>query len=309
MLVRESISFKRGLDPKSAMGVGLKGQLAKLLDGVQDYAAIGTIIEDTDLTIAEKNELITHLLKQSPEKYDFDENDLYWFGDHNLDYLAPLPEGASFVITMGINLVKKNGQFVAVFDDWSDWAELFATKDDISSEFIAGVLGGDAFQFFEADNHYLSTNDIIDFFKSNIKEITTYDYLEDLFTFKGGEEDRDNIKETISAIYKDPKFDELKSAIDNTLMDADQSARESEAYKQLKKSIIDHFEFGSELYNDNNDTYEVNTTKAGADKLIKVSNIGEDYIDYDPPRDDYWAEINPETFNEFLKSNLDLHVS
>ena len=249
------------------------------------------------------------MLRTDPDRYDFDENAMYWFQDNNFDYLTPLPDGKSWPITHNMDLKKENGQWVVIFDDWTDWSDLFLESNRVSKDFIEGVLAGDAYQFFERET-VMSVSEVIDYFKSNIKDIEDYDYLEDLFIFKGGEEDRDNIKSVITSIYKDSEFSELKDAINNALMDADQSARESEAFKQIKKEIVDHFELGTEEYQEKSNTYKVNTTITGADKLAKAATMGRDYhIDYFPSRDNYWAEMDPKYFNERLKSNLELHVS
>ena len=73
MLVRESIKFERGLNPKQAMGVGIASQIAEYAEDLTDWEVVGTIIEDSDLEVETKKTWINHLLKTNPEKYDFDE--------------------------------------------------------------------------------------------------------------------------------------------------------------------------------------------------------------------------------------------
>ncbi len=295
------------------MNIGIAGQIARYEedspDGIFDWALINHIIDDSDLQGDTKKSWINHLLETDPDKYELDENSMYWFDDNNFDYLTPLPNGHSWNITPGLSLVKEDGQWLAAFDNWSDWSELFMNNQKVSHVFIVQVLMGDAYNFFDVDPH-MSEDEIANFIKGNLKQIKSWSYLEDLYIEEGGEEDRGNVEKTISVIYSDEKFEEIKRSIDNALMSADMSAREGEAFKNLKEAIVDHFELGTEEYLETSEVYKVNTTITGADKLAKASKIGSDnYIDYLPPRDDYWAEMDPTYFSEELENNLGYNVS
>ena len=72
MLVRESIKFERGLNPKEAMGVGIASQIKEYTKDLTDWEVVGEIIEDSDLQTETKKIWINHLLKTNPKKYDFD---------------------------------------------------------------------------------------------------------------------------------------------------------------------------------------------------------------------------------------------
>ena len=304
MLVRESIKFERGLNPKQAMGVGIASQIAEYAEDLTDWEVVGTIIEDSDLEVETKKIWINHLLKTNPEKYDFDENAMYWFDDNNFDYLTPLPNDYPFTISRNLDLIKKDGQWITAFDGWEDWTDLFTTHK-VSKEFITGVLGGDAYQFFESSDSF-TKDEKIKFITDNINQIPVWSYLEDLYIELGGEEDRGNIEDEINTIYSNEEFENLRDSIDRAFMDADESARENEAFKDLKKAIVDHYELGTEGYDDKSNTYRVNTTITGADKLAKAATLGSDYyIDYFPSRDDYWAEMDVEYFNESLQNHLE----
>ena len=305
MLVRESISFERGLGPKRAMGLGIAGQIEEYSKDLSDWEVVGTIVEDPEIPVDTKKSWINHLLKTNPEKYDFDENAMYWFDDNNFDYLTPLPDGHSWPINTDMDLGKVDGQWIVAFDDWANWSNLFISNNRVSKEFVEAVLGGDAYQFFESSDS-LPLYDKMEFISQNLKEIPVWSYLEDLYIELGGEEDRGNIKEEIKNIYSQEEFEDLKNSIDRAFMDADESARENEAFKDLKKTIVDHYELGTEMYDDHSNTYKVNTTIIGADKLAKAATLGSDYyIDYFPARDDYWAPIDLEYFNEVLQNHLE----
>lgn len=302
-IVRESISFERGKKPRESMGIGLDGAIHHYFkenydDVPLDYSIIQRIQEEEDLDDETKKEWIEHLLKKDPNKYAFEDPELYWFDENNFDYLEALGDG--FERALSIDLFKKNGKFYVRFPDMSYLADLFDThRRDISRDTIAKVLGGDAWEIFEYSVPESEAKDYIDNHWNDIKAVG---YMMDIYNYRGGkEEDPDKVLEDI---YSNDDFEDIRDSITNAVSDAQASAIETEAYNHMKKEVLDHYEMGEPDWDDKEFTASI--TKEGANKLFRHALIGEDGLEYYEPRGGYYdASIKPEWVSESLMDKLE----
>lgn len=304
-IVRESISFERGKKPKESMGIGLDSAIRNYFkdknDNIPlDYAIIGRILEEDDLEPETKKEWVEYLLHKDPQKYVFEDPELYWFDELDIDYLGVLPDG--YKRTLSLDIEKRDGKFFVSFPEMSYLAELFDThRRDISYESIKKVLEGDAWDIFES---YVDENIAKEYLKENWDEVDT-GYLVDRYQYDGGEEETSD--EIVDDIFEDERFEEYKNAIVNALSDAQTNAAETQAYNDMKKKVLDHYEIGELMWNDQRQEYTAQITKDGVNKLFHASLLGDDKLEYYEPYGGYDAPVNPEWFSESLDSQLE-HV-
>ena len=304
-IVRESISFERGKKPREAMGIGLDGAIYQYFkdnydDVPMDYAIIGRILEEDELDSDTKKEWVEHLLHKDPQKYVFEDPELYWFDELEIDYLGVLPDG--YKRTLSLDIEKKDGNFYVSFPEMSYLAELFDThRRDISYETIKKVLEGDAWDIFES---YVDEDIAKEYLKENWDEVDT-GYLVDRYQYDGGK--RETSDEIVDDIFEDDKFEEYKNAIVNALSDAQTNAAETQAYNDMKKKVLDHYEMGDLMWNDQRQEYTAQITKDGVNKLFHASLLGDDKLEYYEPYGGYDAPVKNEWFSESLDSQLE-HV-
>jgi len=304
-LVRESISFTRGQDPKTSMGIGTEGEMyhyfKQKYDSIPyDYEIINEIIEADDIEQETKERWIAHLLEKDPNKYMFEDPELDWFSEVGFDYLTPMKDG--YVRSVGLELYKRDGKFFVEYPEMTYLSELFDYHyRDISKDFVDKVLGGDAWDLFEdnsSDTEY-AKNYII----QNWDDIKATAYLTDVYQYRKGE--GETPKEIIEDIFDDEDYEDMAQAIEIALSDAQASAYESDAYKSLLKGVLDHYEMGEPVYDHKKEVYVSPITITGADKLFKSEILGDEKFEYYEPYGGYDGKIKPGLFSEYLLSQLE----
>ena len=304
-IVRESISFTRGQDPKTSMGIGTEGEMYHYFkenyDSIPyDYEIINSIIEDDDLDQDKKERWITHLLEKDSNKYTFEDPELDWFSENGFDYLTPMKDG--YIRSVSLELYKKDGKFFVQFPEITYLADLFDTHSrDIDRETIEKILGGDAWDIFEIYNSDPTITK--EYIIENWDKIKATAYLTDVYQYRKGE--GETPKEIIDDIFDDDDYENMAQAIEIALSDAQTNAYESEAYNAMLKGVLDHFEMGKPVYDEQKKVYTAPITITGADKLFKSALLGDEQYEYYEPYGGYNGEVDSEVFSEALLSQLE----
>lgn len=307
-IVRESISFERGKDPKSAMGIGIEGAIKNWYKEEHDAPELGDqiildILEDNELERDVKAKWVRYLISKG---YRWDYEEFSEMVGWSIDFTDVIPDGWRSYI-LDFEVFKKNDQFYVEFSDWGDWAQAFDTDNDTSPEFIQSVLSGDdSFPFFETFGEYeYSAQDAIHIIESNLQKIPSYSYLEDLYIEMGGnKKNLGDVEAVISDIWEDSDFDKLKNSIELALDEASMLASENAAYKDIKRELDDHFDIGREIWDEKNNTFTVPISEDGFMKLLNISFEGEDRIYYRSPDYGYIGDPRAEDFDQALESQL-----
>lgn len=306
-IVRESISFERGKDPKSSMGIGIEGSIRNWYKKVHDAPELGDhiildILQDNELEREVKEKWVRYLISKG---YSWDYEEFSEMIGWSIDFSDVIPDGWKSYI-LNFEVFKKNGQFYVEFSDWGDWAQTFDTSNDISPEFIESVLSGDSWEYFENVGEYdYSAQDAIHMIETSQKEIPSYSYLEDLYIEMGGNKDNlGNVEAVISDIWQNDDFSKLKNSIELALDETSMLASEHAAYKDIKSKLEDHFDMGKVEWDNKKMEFTVPISEDGFMNLLNISFEGDNKIYYRSPDYGYMGTAKTEDFNQALDNQL-----
>lgn len=305
-IVRESLSFERGKDPKKAMGVGLTAQIENWFrdnyEREPNEDLVHLIMNDDELDRDTKEEWVKHLVSSG---YPFDEQAIEDSFSYNIDLVEYIPDGwkNSF---HSLEIYKNSGNFFVAFDGWEDWADFVQPDNDRVEDYVSSVLSGDSYQYFEQYEYdYIDSDSINYFIEGKEDKINSLAYLRDLYEYKAKEEDREILEESedmIEDIFEN--YDELASALQRALLSAMESANESAAYNKMKKEIEDHYELRDVKWDDNKKQWIAQIPVDGLERIMDSYWWGERRWEHKEPYNGYMADPNVETFDVELDNQL-----
>jgi len=314
-IVRESISFERGQEPKKAMGLGFTNKIENWYEeayeptGSPPYEEmIGVIMEDDELDSKTKQEWVKHLASSG---YPWDSEAISGSFGNSIDFVEYLPDGWKEGIH-NIEVIKKDGKFHTIFDGWEDWADFVEKDRDMDDEYVSKVLQGDAYDYVMTyDYGHIDAESIKYFIKGKENEIPSLGYLRDLYEFKAGEDDREQIagdtEEMIDDIFDN--YDELKQALQIALSAAQENANEAAAFQKMKKEISNHYELGEAEWDEDQKRYIAPITVDGLERLMDSYWFGERRWEHISPYHGYMEDANVESFEMELDNQLSHNVS
>ena len=296
-IVRESINFERGQDPKTAMGVGLQAQIDNWLDETYNMnwgqpGSIEAIGEDEELDKETKGKWIKHILSTG---YEFDENEWYILGQLKIDALDYIPE-----IDKDLNDIhlRKRGDNYTINFDWEDFATFFSESD--MEEFFQDILSGDGYKYFDDNSYKTYTQEEIEGYVSE-NDIDQSELI-DKFEEYGGE----NPEEMWDQIYdqeRSEEFGEIKNILQVVAANTTASAEEGESWTGLKKSIHNWYDMEEPKWLEDKETFEASISKQGAKRLMDYYYNQENAIEHREP-EYYSADWDKGTFESELSDRL-----
>lgn len=303
MIVRESIfeavQFQRGVDPKSAMSLGLEEQIKTWYRDAYDHDPgedlIYDIMKDDELDFDTKEKWVLFLISKG---YNWDCEEWAEMMNQGIDFIPALPDG--YKRNFGdLNYFKKNGKNYIQFSGWEDWADYVEENREISREFIEAILSGDSFEYFDSDYH----PEVLDSDHWILKDNQSVEMIKEKFLELGGEEKiTEDPEEMIRTICTDSEFEDLEYAISYALASSQQSADESEAYNDILKNLKDHFDIGDSEWNGESHISEI--SQEGFSKLLDAGFDGNNKLDYSPPYYGYQGDVDYDTFRSELENRL-----
>ncbi|HRT02945.1 MAG TPA: hypothetical protein P5513_03300 [Candidatus Diapherotrites archaeon] len=302
MLVRESLDFKRGVDPKSSIGIGLEKEIKDWWKSTKRYATedslIYEILVDDNLDDDTKEKWVLFLISKL-YSWDVDEWDLMI--DSDINPVKGIKDGYKRSIG-SLKISANGGKKYVSFSSWDDWSDRIEPGRDISKKFIEKVLSGDSLEYFNYDNYddggILSDYSYI--IKKNKKSLNL---IKEKFIEMGGDEEIANDPEhMIEVIDSDEDFESLKSDISNALISAQSLADEREAYDDIVNKIKNYY--GLLKVNMINNEYIAEISDDGLFNLFQ-SYFGEgDKLVYNPPYYGYNGDIS----DDLLVNNLSYYI-
>lgn len=308
MIVRESLYFERGLDPKLAMNIGIEEQISNFL---QERTTTGPsfwisyLLTEGDFDELDKEtrkKWIEFLIRKLEYNNSLDDSDYYDLKKMGIEWIPYVPFSDS---NFKYELI--GNRYIIKFSDWSDFAKYFNTDSrDISEEFIEAVLSGDFFEYF--DYSLENFRDITDFTYSierllnQGKSIPALKDLKEKALEMGANPDNvENISDLMNEIDSNNDLEDLKDTVAFAFAEASQSADESEAYKDIKKAITKYFDMGDAERK--GEFFIAPITKEGVEKLSYVMASGEEKIIYYPPQS-YDGDMTADDINDALDNKL-----
>ena len=315
-IVRESISFERGLDPKSAMGLGLTKRIEQWYQDAYDMepseGMLGVIMEDDELDKETKQEWTKHLISSG---YEFDSDAVGASFSNSIDLVEYLPNGWTESIH-SLELQKKNGKFYVIFDGWDEFSDFELKQHNQDKEYTYKVLSGDAWDYFDNfDNAWVDADSVQNFIKNNKDQIKSLGYLRDLYQYKAEDNERDyvefedDIDELIDDIWDNDIYEDLKSALQIAGGVAYANAQEGEAYRYIIKEIQKHYELGDAKWDDHRKRYTSQISVDGVERLLDSYYFGDRSWEHSPPYNGYMPDWNVEAFEMELQNQLENNVS
>lgn len=319
MIVKESINFERGLDPKQAMNVGLEQKIANFLrERTSDSPAMWisyllTEGDEEELDHETRKQWIEFLIKKPEYNNSLDENDFYELKKWGIQWIpyVKLPGDE-------IQYEFKNGKYFLSFDGWQSFSDLFDTDTrNLSKDFVEAVLSGEnAEEYFEYDSvNFGDITEMTWFLKRLLAKgkIPALDDLKEKFIERGGDpETANNLEELFDEIESNDEYEDLHDALRFAWADSQEMADQDEAYKDLKNAIKKHFDINDEEIKwvekpNNYSHYYAPISLEGVEKLFGCLSLNDsDYkIKYYPPQYSYNGDITAEVFNDSLSNRLD----
>jgi hypothetical protein len=296
--IYESLNFERGQNPKKSMKIGTEERILdwyrEAYDEEPSSDLISVILEDDQLDDETKYSWAEFLVKDG---YDWEADDYpNIIGNHfnPIDHVQP-----GWRSDIGDLQVRKTSTgFQVVFDEYTDWSDFIGEgNNQIYKQFIDALLAGDAFEYFygngEQDKDY-----IIRFIKEHKNELPAWEDVLSIYGYDG------EVEEVINDIWENEDYEKLKTEIENAADDADSSAREGEARKDLFKELEKHYELGQVNFDHQKRIYIQEISKDGVNKLFDSFFTGDNKMDYFGRRDGYWAEWDPEYFDSTLYDKI-----
>lgn len=215
-----------------------------------------------------------------------------------LEYIVKFPKD-------NFKIKRKGEQYFIEFIEFADFAHYFMSTREIDKKFIEQVLSGEGDEFFMG---YEDSRDFPDFHHNFLDKISIiYKPLKTLVVNKHPEAKKvNNIIELFGFMKKLDSTSDLNNSLYTTIINATNETQEiansDEAYKDLKKAIIDFFELSDIKYKNN---YIVKISKDGLRKLLALYYDEEsaDYIRYYPPQYGYRGDI--ENYSDIFIDVLD----
>jgi len=306
MIVRESLQeFQRGLDPKASMGIGIEEQIKKWYkdnyETSPDEDIIYHILNDNNLDRKTRETWVKFLLKKN---YYFEEDEWGEMMDQQIEVISNLsPE---FKKELGEFTIKKqDNKFILYFDDWNEFSPYFAENRDLDEAFIETVLSGEeAERYFSYDPAIFNWDDISNFIETNEEKLSFLKELKEKFIELGGDPKYlDNTEKLIKEIFDNEDLEDLKTALKISASSTAEIAEQDEIYKELKNSIINHYELNNEIWNSESNKYFAEISSSGLEKLFNSVYSNEELIVY-YPRQYYDADWNYPTFNDEMQNQL-----
>ena len=275
------------------------------------------------------NKIYINIDKQKNVKYLFDfetekfydnngDDDVYLndFFDKNPDLMNVYGE-----IINCSNVVKDNGEYWIVMDDYDDFEPYFTVSHGVRSDYIKTILMGDANYLYEYSPSDFKFNEDVIVIDNNIQLLKMILRLEKIYN--DHDYDLNDVKnyDDITEIIKEYDLDELKKIIRRTVCESHENADADEAYAQTIEKIYDFFGLvdGSadwKSYNNKDHLWIKFDSKESAYKAkLIITNFNNSYedekINGDPPSYGYDANYKDicDQFNSILPDRLDEYES
>ena len=256
MIIKESLNFERGIDPKASMHIGLGNVISKYMDDNENNNPFSWIsylagaypnFEWTYKLDKETRIKWINFLLSNPNKYiqknSLDELDYGVFKRFGIHWIPYVP-----IADDEFKYIQEDEEYYLLFDGWENFSYYFEKDKNINEEFILNVLKGDAFEFFHYDiykEYYQDLKPFIDFFKRN--DILAYKLIKEKAIKLGANlNNLNSIEDMFTEINNNEKLLELKESILEALIDAQCIADESETFNILKNLIKKQYEIGDE---------------------------------------------------------------
>ena len=309
MLVKESLNFERGLDPKQSMDIGLEGQIRNFMDEKTSSSPayyISSLLRDVIEDIDEETRIkwIKFLLTKKEYTTDLDENDYLELREQGIEWIPFVPfKDDSFKYKLVGN------QYFIEFTQWADFSDYFDTTfRDISKEFIEGVLSGDGFEYFDYDlSAFQDITDLSWIINRTLKDGKQINALKDLKN-KAIEMGADSSKietldDLLDEIQSNEDLSELCYAVQSALAEATALADENEAYHLLIKAIQKHYNIEEAKWDREKEIFIARCDFDGIKRLSFSMATGEEKIIYYAPQS-YNGDITAESIDNSLENKL-----
>lgn len=303
MIVKESlfeaVQFQRGVDPKSAMSLGQEEQIKNWYREAYDHEPgddlIYVILQDDKLDFDTREKWSLFLISKG---YNWDYEEWAEMMNQGIDFIPALPDG--YKRGLGdLNYFKKGGKHYIQFNGWEDWSGYINEDRDTSREFIEAILSGDSFEYFDSD----FMPDVADSLHWILEDPESTKMIAEKFEEIGGDsETAKDPEKMMEIIVEDSDFEELKYAISYALANSQQSADESEAYRDIIKKLKEHFGIGEPEWTGEFHISQI--TKEGFSKLLDAGFDGNEKLDYSPPYYGYSGDIEYPVFRDELENRL-----
>ncbi len=307
MIVKESLNFERGIDPKESMNIGLEQTISQFMyennykDPFQWISYLTGAWEDVeDLDKETRIKWVNFLLSKS-RKYigkisldEFDYNVMKELGIHWIPYVP--------IVDDEFKYIQEDKKYYLLFDSWENFSYYFEEDPKVNKEFVTKVLEGDAFEFFTYDNdYYKNIKSFIWFLKK--MDIPAFQKIKEKVIELGANSDNLNsIENMFIEIDNNENLSELKTIILYSIADAQSSVDESEAFNILKKLIKKHYEIGDE--EEYYEKIKVPISFDGLEKFSYTVATGEEKIILYLPRE-ISGDIDAETLNDSIYNQLE----
>jgi hypothetical protein len=307
MIVKESLNFERGIDPKESMNIGLEQTISKFmyennyrdpLQWISYLTGAWEGVEDLDKETRIKwvNFLLfksrKYIGKISLDEYDY--NVMKELGIHWIPYIPIADDEFKYI--------QENEKYYLLFDGWENFSYYFEEDTKVNKEFVTKVLEGDAFEFFIYDEDYYKDIESFIWFLEKMNIPSFQKIKEKAIELGANSDNLNSVKNMFIEIDNNENLSELKTTILHSIADAQSSADESEAFNILKKLIKKHYEIG-----DDEEYYEkikVPISFNGLEKFSYSVATGEEKIILYLPRE-ISGDIDAETLNDSIYNQLE----
>ena len=143
-------------------------------------------------------------------------------------------------------IIEENGEYWLVVDGYSDFVDFFDTgnsKNDLSENFVKGVLVGEGFEFFQYDDIFDIDDYGIETDEDNFLQLKVVLILEKMLNEEKYDYDLDDIKDydDICSIVKEYGLKKLKNVLKYCVRKAHEQADADKAYDELTDAIYKFF--------------------------------------------------------------------
>ena len=311
ILLKEDQQFQRGLAGNQALGIGLETIIEDYMEEnspEQPDQWIYEILTSGQLELDDDTrKKWSQFLIQFP-KYtkSFDENVYLELKEKNITWIPYVP-------IMGYDFkYKLDGErFWINFTSWGDFAPLFENNREYSQEFIQAVLAGeDTYEYFDSGiEGYEDVTDgvqSIQFILSRGEKIPALDVLRKTAIEMGSvPENVVDVPDLFDEINDNEELSDLKRAIQLAFAESQDAADESEAFKSLKRTIMNKFKFFDPQWHEE-DGYTAQISKIGLETLSYCVATKEDEIKWTAPSMSSWGgDWDASTLSDAIMNKLE----
>ena len=309
--LKEAQQFQRGLEGNQALGIGLESIINDYMEEnspEQPDQWIYEILTSSQLELDDDTrQKWAQFLIQFP-KYtkSFDENVYLELKEKNITWIPYVPiMGNDFKYKLAGERLWLN------FTSWGDFAPLFENNREYSQEFIQSVLSGeDTYEYFnsgiEAYEDVTDGVQSIQFILSRGEKIPALKVLRKTAIEMGAvPENVVDVPDLFDEINDNEELSDLKRAIQIAFAEAQDGADENEAFKSLKRTIMEKFKISNPQWH-KEDGFTAQISKAGLESLSYTIATKEDEIKWKAPSMNSWGgDWDASTLNDAIINALE----